>query len=85
MKLKQKAKLASTGNSHNDIHSNKHSKDRDFPCLQHSTHTHTHIPMDTHGKRSPLVDTHAVGRRMADLTGLRQTHTQAMVSVTSAS
>lgn len=62
------------------------------PAAQ-DTHTRTHIPSDTGRKRSPLVDTHAVGRFMADLTGLRPTlihpylytNTRATVSVTSAS
>lgn len=51
----------------------QHSKDRDFPCLQHGTHIHTHSQAHTQRKRSPLVGTHAVGRVMADLTRPRQT------------
>lgn len=51
----------------------QHSEDRDFPCLQHGTHIHTHSQAHTQRKRSPLVGTHAVGRVMADLTRPRQT------------
>lgn len=51
----------------------QHSGDRDFPCLQHGTHIHTHSQAHTQRKRSPLVGTHAVGRVMADLTRPRQT------------
>lgn len=58
----------------------QHSEDRDFPCLQHGTHIHTHSQAYTQRKRSPLVGTHAVGRVMADLTRPRtNVHTSIQV------
>jgi len=61
------------------------SEDRDFPCLQHWIHTN--VSRDVHSERSPLLDTGAVGRVMADLTRPQhtQTHTDATVRGTSAS